>query len=852
MSLASGTRLGPYEILSPLGAGGMGEVYRARDTRLGREVAVKVLPASFSQDADRLRRFEQEARAASALNHPNIISLFDVGSHDGAPYVVTELLEGETLRSRLATGALSPRKATEFAIQIAQGLAAAHEKGIVHRDLKPENLFVTEDGRVKILDFGLAKLIQPEAAASQQTSIPTASVGTEPGVVMGTAGYMSPEQVKGQPADHRSDIFSFGAILYEMLSGRRAFKGGSAVETMSAILKEDPPDLSEINKNLSPGLDRLVRHCLEKAPAQRFQSARDLAYDLESLTGASGATVAGKASAAPPQTRRVALLLAALALAALGGFLLNGTLQKPVLPSYQALTFQRGFIAGARFAPDGQTVVYAASWNGLPYRVFSTQRGSTESRPLGLPDGDLLSVSSTGELAVSLGRKNVESLGTLARVPLAGGTPREVLEGVEQADWTPDGKTLAITRNAGGKELLEYPIGKTLYETANGINVVRFSPKGDSIALLEEDTDGFSYVNVVDLSGRKRTLTKGWPYAHSLAWGPDGSEVWFSAARQTSSNEQEIHAVSLSGRERLVRREAGRVAVADISRDGRVLVLSETSANGMVALAAGETAERDVSWLDASQVDALSADGRALLFDEWGRGGGANGAIYFRKLDGAGAIRLAEGVGLALSGDGRWVLGAAPEGLALLPTGPGKPRALGRHEMQISFWGGCLQGDELGYFKGNAPGDPQRLYQVDLSGGRMPKAITSQAVGGGPIALSPDGKFLASLGPDNRILIYPVDGGAPRSMPGAFSDERPVQFSADGHFLYVYQRYDVPTKVHRINIDSGQRELWKELAPADRAGVLRVSRVAMTPDARFYAYSYTRELHTLYVAEGLR
>src|SRR5215831_1412838 len=260
MPLQPGSRLGPYEIVAPIGAGGMGEVYRAKDPRLGRDVAIKVLPLSFSADADRLRRFEQEARAAGILNHPNITAVYDIGSHDGAPYVVQELLEGETLRSVLAGGRLSQRKTIDYGLQIAHGLAAAHGKGIVHRDLKPENLFVTSDGRVKILDFGLAKLSHPEEG-SQVTNIPTATAGTEPGVVMGTLGYMSPEQIKGKPADARSDIFALGAILYEMLSGRRAFHGDSAGETMAAILKEEPSDLSITNQAISPGLERIVRHC---------------------------------------------------------------------------------------------------------------------------------------------------------------------------------------------------------------------------------------------------------------------------------------------------------------------------------------------------------------------------------------------------------------------------------------------------------------------------------------------------------------------------------------------------------------------------------------------------------------
>ena len=364
LTLSPGSRLGPYEVVSAIGAGGMGEVYRAKDSRLGREVAVKVLPASFSDDSDRLRRFEQEAKAAGLLNHPNITTVYDIGSHEGAPYVVSELLEGETLRAALSGGRLSPRKATDYALQMAHGLAGAHEKGIVHRDLKPENLFVTKDGRVKILDFGLAKLTHTEVGG-HATNLPTATVGTEPGVVLGTLDYMSPEQVKGLAVDHRSDIFSFGAILYEMLSGRRAFHAGSAAETMSAILKEDPPDLSATNQSIAPGLERIVRHCMEKNPEQRFHSAHDLAFDLEALSD-----VVSPASAPRPARatlRTVWLIAGAAALAAFGAaFLLlrprSGTIESlAVLPFVNASAD-----SSTEYLSDGITESLINSLSQLP------------------------------------------------------------------------------------------------------------------------------------------------------------------------------------------------------------------------------------------------------------------------------------------------------------------------------------------------------------------------------------------------------------------------------------------------------------------------------------------------------
>jgi eukaryotic-like serine/threonine-protein kinase len=367
MALTPATRLGPYEIVALLGAGGMGEVYRARDTRLRREVAVKVLPDSFSSDSERLRRFEHEARAAGALNHPNILASYDVGAQNGCPYLVSELLEGETLREPLRSGPLSVKKSIEIAVQIAQGIAGAHEKGIVHRDLKPANIFLTTEGRVKILDFGLAKLSQQLTIDGAETD--TLSAESDPGVMLGTMGYMSPEQVRGKPADARSDIFALGTIIYEMVSGHSAFQKDSAADTIAAILRQDPPELSAQGGKIPPPIERLIRHCLEKNPAERFQSARDLAFALDALSG----LPTTKSSPVVPegsQSRKWPWLLAAaglalVALGVIGSRLLSLRVGPVALPTFQQLTFKRGILYSARFAPDGKTVIYSARWDSI-------------------------------------------------------------------------------------------------------------------------------------------------------------------------------------------------------------------------------------------------------------------------------------------------------------------------------------------------------------------------------------------------------------------------------------------------------------------------------------------------------
>jgi hypothetical protein len=403
MPIPAGTKLGPYEIQSQIGAGGMGEVYRARDSRLGREVAIKILPESFATDAERLRRFEQESQAVAALNHPNILAIYDVGTRDGSPYLVSELLEGESLRALLEKGPIPQRKAIEYAVQIANGLAAAHDKGIVHRDLKPDNLYVCRDGRVKILDFGLAKMAAKETPGVDGA---TMTQHTAAGVVMGTASYMAPEQVRGGQVDARTDMFSFGVVLYEMLSGKRAFQRDSAPETMTAILKEDVPELTDTKLPVAPALERIVRRCLEKSPEQRFQSAKDLAFALEAVSQISGAkTGAQSAIATAAETKSRALPFAAgalvLAAAMLGvGWWLGRGRPAPT-PTYRQITFRAGFMGNARFTPDG-SVIYNATWEGNDGQLYIAPVDSLGERELPFKNVEILSVSSKGELAIRL------------------------------------------------------------------------------------------------------------------------------------------------------------------------------------------------------------------------------------------------------------------------------------------------------------------------------------------------------------------------------------------------------------------------------------------------------------------
>jgi serine/threonine protein kinase/Tol biopolymer transport system component len=860
LTLAAGSQLGPYEILAPIGAGGMGEVYRAKDPRLGRDVAIKVLPASFSADPDRLRRFEQEARAAGILNHPNITAVHDIGSHEGAPYVVSELLEGETLRTALSGGKLSQRKAIDYGLQIAHGLAAAHEKGIVHRDLKPENLFVLKDGRVKILDFGLAKLTHTEAEPGA-TSLPTATGGTEPGVVLGTLGYMSPEQVKGKPADARSDIFSFGAILYEMLSGQRAFHGDSAAETMSAILREEPPDLSVTNQSISPGLERIVRHCIEKNPEQRFHSAHDVAFALEALSGLSVPRL--EASKLPVRGRSPTPAVAAALVVALAAGLFAGRViwkTSPASPpSFKRLTYGRGPVRSARFAPDGQMIVYAAAWDGARKpQLYSVRAESPESLRLALPSGRVESVSRSGDmLLLNLLQFSTgyAAIGTLSQSPLSGSAPRDLLEDVGYADWSPDGGAMAVVRAPQWRYRLEFPVGKVLYETTGWISHPRISPKGDAVAFLDHPLfgDDRGSVAIIDRSGKKKTLSTGWESAQGVAWSAAGDEIWFTATPAGAS--RALYAVTRSGRQRGVANTPSGMTLQDISRDGRVLFIESNARLGFLGLLPGETKERDLSGLEWSYGPILSEDGKTAVFTEQGQAGGPGYSVYLRRMDGSSPVRLGEGYAMAISPDGKWVLTdlirSTPTQIVLLPTGAGEPKAFPKDEIEHGSgpFGTFHPDGKRIVFVGHEPGRPSRVFVQDLAGGAA-KPVTPEGVVAG--LLSRDGTSLVTQTPEG-LALTPLEGGPSRPIPGVAPGDRPLRFTADGRSLFLRpDAREFPARVLRLDLATGRREVWKELMPGDPAGITLLSPEAISDDGKTVLFIYARSLADLYLAEGLK
>jgi serine/threonine protein kinase/Tol biopolymer transport system component len=852
-----GQILGHYRVLESIGSGGMGEVYRASDDRLSREVAVKVLKPSLANDQDRLRRFELEARSSAALSHPNIVAIYDIGMHDGAPYIVSELLQGQTLRQRLLQGPLSLRQAADYGMQIAQGLMAAHEKRIVHRDLKPENIFISKDGHIKILDFGIAKLTSSEVSPDpgEERSLETLTTQTRAGSVLGTVSYMSPEQVRGKPVDHRSDIFSFGAILYEMLTAKKAFKGDTDADTMMAVLKEDPPEMVLERQSIPPAFEQIVRHCLEKEPGNRFQSARDLDFALSTVSDVTSKKFAPLRTSST-QVRKWLPGVAATLLLAVAGIFLGTRLKPASTPQFRRITFERGTVYSARFSPDSRSILYGASWNGRPMELYSTVGDSPLARPLGFTSAHMLALSSNNELALVLrgtpDRRDFTD-GVLARAPLAGGTPRELLEDVRAADWSNSGD-LAVVRHVNGQSRLEYPIGKVLYQTSGSISDPRFSPAGDRVAFMDHPaaSDDRGSVCVTDLAGHVTTLSSGWESEEGLKWAPGGDQVWFTASESSASG-RALWAVDLSGRKREILTVPGGLTLHDIAPDGRVLITVDTDRVAMEWMGKDSKDVRDLSWYDWSIAKDITRDGRGVLFEESSEPAGPNYAVAIRNIDGSPPIRLGDGTVGNLSPDGKWAISVftgLPQHISLYPIGPGEARQIFVPELEHLENGSArfLPDGKRILVNGNAPGHPARTFAVELSGGK-PQAITPEGVVAG--LPSPDGRYLVGreAGPD--LILFPIDEGNPISVRFPPS-EWPFQWSADSRAFYVYRLGEIPMKIQRFEIATGKLTELRQLNPTDRAGVVRISPVVATPDASEFAYSYYQTLSVLYVISGLR
>jgi hypothetical protein len=854
-----GTSLAHYRVTAKIGEGGMGEVWRATDANLDREVALKVLPEDFASDPDRRARFEREAKALAALNHPNIATVFGLEQVDERYVLVMELLEGESLRERLGGGPLPYRKAAEIGAAIARALGAAHDRGIVHRDIKPENVYLTRDGQVRVLDFGLATDREYGIGVGGGTETPTVTRRTDPGAVLGTVGYMAPEQARGDQVDSRTDIFALGVVLYEMFTGRQPFRRETAPETMTAILREDPPELTEAGVVVPGALDRLVRRCLEKRAQERFQSARDLAFDLETLATGSGMPSGMSEQRLTARLRQRVPLPTAAAMAFLGvllGVVAAGLFFHRATGNeiqVQRLTFRRGMVWSARFTPESGSIVYGAAWEGAPLELFMARIGDVDSRPLGLGSADVLAISDGGEMALSLDRRFTagwESTGTLATSSLVGQAPRELLEGVSEADWGPDGESLAVVREVDGRFRLEYPVGTVLYETDGWLSNVRVRPGGDLVAFVEHRLrgDNLGKVALVDRRGGYRVLDEG--DSQGLAWTPSGDEVW-------SSGGNSLVALTVSGQRRVVYTSPDLIWLQDISNDGRVLVAGETIRREMIGRVPGENAERNLSWFDWSSPQDLSPDGRTVLFDEQNMGGDEGYLIYVRDTDGSPPIRIGDGTGRALSPDGKRALSVLdPFGeprLALLPTGPGEARELPEGKVQNILWAHWLPDGHHLLVAGSEPGKPVGLYLRGLDSADE-KLLTPGGIDyvRSGYAVSPNGRWVTATPIDGPPQLFPVDGGDARPIPGLEDHEVPVQWTADGEALYVYRSGELPARVSLVDVTDGSRRPWHELEPNDTAGVFGIDYLAVNPGGDGYVYSYRRLLSTLYVIEGLR
>jgi Tol biopolymer transport system component len=831
----------------------MGEVYRARDTRLGREVAIKILPADVAQDRARLERFEREARAVSALNHPHIVTLHEIATSESGPYIVMERIDGQSLREILAAGPMPVRRLLAIAAQIAEGLAKAHAAGIVHRDLKPDNVMVNADGFVKIVDFGLAKLVLDELDGLPAHEATTVARHTESGMVLGTVGYLSPEQAAGRPVDFHADQFAFGALMYEMATRERPFRRGTFVESLAATMRDDPEPLRSKRPDAPAQLGWIVDRCLAKDPNARFASTTDLARDLADLrdhlseiTRAPAEGLVGSARPPVERSRRwlaLALALAAFAAAIGGTYLLTRSTATAAIPSYRPLTFGRGIITGAKFSTDGGSVYYSGAFGGGSSKVYVTRVDAAASEPLNMPAATILSVSRKGELLVLLtdGLVQGQSAGTLARVAPVGGTPRQIAERVLDADWAPDGEQMAVLP---ADKPLEYPAGRRIAADAFQ---PRVSPQGDKIASVSSGADGG--IDVRDRDGHSLLHYK-IPYVFGLAWTPDAREVWFTGADSGDGSGRALYALSLDGRRRLLARVPGAITIQDISPDGKSALVSSGAAwLGAMAFHPRDNREQSLDLFGRTEVVFLSADGRwvaALDRRDVARG------VYMKSVDGTQTFRLGDGEPLAISSDGSHVLigfEGPPIRLALMPTGAGTPIDVpippGSNPL-LAHWSE----------------DGRRLFMLMAQNGHPTSVFVREAdnswrsvspeVVQYEFAVSPDGHTVAAWDATSTVTLFPVDGGgSPKRLDGATGV--PLGWSSDGKSIFLRRELVLPpVPIMRLDVATGRVEKLFDLGPADPSGISEIPWIRPSKDGNVWAFTYARLSNELYLVQGLR
>ena len=864
MTLSSGTTIGPYRIERELGRGGMGEVYLACDARLDRRVAIKTLPAELRADPDRLARLHREAKVLASLNHPGIGAIYGIEEAGGQQYLILEYVEGELLAERLARGALPLEEALALARQIAEALEAAHERGVIHRDVKPGNVMLTPDGAAKVLDFGLARAADAPSAAgaaadarSPTLTSPALASPTIQGAILGTAGYMSPEQARGKAVDKRSDVFSFGCVLYEMLTGRGPFTGETITDVLLAVVSRDP-DWSALPASVGASTRRLLSRCLEKNPRQRYRDIGDVALDL---AAAAALDAAGRAESAPSRRSTLAWGVAGascVAAVTLGILLARQPSTAPPPPRFERLTFAPQFITNARFTPDGRTVVFSAARLGNTVELFVRSPEDAQPRVIGAPQLQLLAVSSKGDLAL-LVRSRFWShrtyVGMLARMPLAGGAPRELLDDVTGADWSPDGAELAVVRRVGPTSRLEYPVGTVLWEAAGYISDLRVSPTGDRLAFMTHAYMWDNRGSVVVVDRRGATITQSVEYwgAEGLTWSPDGAAVLFSSAMHDNDT-YTVRELSLDGAVRDVLADHTGIVILDAARGGTLLATDYHMSGTIVARFRGAEAERELPWLGQSFLPVMSPDGRSVVFSDESPMAGQHYAVCMQPADGSPPVRLGDGTPADVSPDGASVLALVqsdPPRMMIYPTGAGAPRDISDPEF-VSYDAIAIRftADGRGVvYSGTKKGKSSQGYLMDLASG-VARPVTPE--GTDAVFASPDGRDVVARDADGRFQRYPLDGGPPTPVPALDRDDVILGFRRDGRSLLVLQGWDAPGRVESVELATGRRTLLREIAPDNMVGAIALCGVDFSEDEQSYVYSICRSVGTLFLVAGAR